>query len=158
MGIVNSGSCVQGTNFVNSIHMNQFTENDLAGKWCRYCACETEEVTGKEVYPDKPHLHEKLFFRCIKDHDHYVGRYEGSGRSLGIIADAHLRKLKMEGHANFDPLWKGDSSVFKTRQEAYQWLSGLMELPKERTHFGMFNEEMCIKAIAFCRQCLNQRQ
>lgn len=132
--------------------MDQFTDSDIEGRWCRYCACETEEVTGKDVYPDLPHLHEKLFFRCIKNLDHYVGRYDRSGRSLGIIADAQLRKMKKEGHANFDPLWNSESKIFNSRREAYQWLSIKMDLPTERTHFGMFNEELCSKAIGFCRQ------
>ncbi|MFM7824317.1 MAG: zinc-finger-containing protein, partial [Bacteroidota bacterium] len=124
----------------------------LAGRWCWYCNCETEEVTGKEIYQHRSDLHAKLFFRCVNSQDHYVGRYHGSGKSYGIIADAELRKLKMEGHKHFDLLWSGPAKYFESRQAAYDWLSAQMNIPIERTHFGMFFPEMCIRATEICKR------
>ena len=124
----------------------------FSGKWCWYCDCETEQVTGVEVYPHRPDLHGRLFFRCVSSHDHYVGRYHGSGKSYGIIADADLRKLKMEGHKHFDQLWaEGPNKRFESRQAAYDWLSKQMNIPIERTHFGMFFPELCRQAIEICK-------
>jgi hypothetical protein len=51
----------------------------------------------------------------------------------------------MEAHAIFDPLW--NNKIFKSRDAAYTWLSSKMSLPKDETHFGMFDETQCDKAI-----------
>lgn len=157
----NSGSCVKEgslynhTSNVNSFHekypIDSREEKILNGLWCWYCDCETAEVTGLEVYPAYPELREKLFYRCVLNSDHYVGRFSHNGQSFGIVADEHLRKLKMKGHSLFDPLWKpGPNRLFRTRREAYLWLSKAMGIPPEHTHFGMFRPDLCLLAIEFC--------
>ena len=82
---------------------------------------------------------------------HYVGTYSDNITSLGRIANSELRKLKSKGHQVFDPLWK-QKIKFNSQKQAYEWLSEKMNLPQEFTHFGMFTNDECIKAINICEK------
>lgn len=121
----------------------------MSGQICPYCNCSTELVDDKAIYGPESN-YGRMFLRCIKNHDHYVGTYRSTGLSLGRLADNELRRWKMEGHKAFDGLWNGDVQYFKSRQSAYEWLSEEMNLPSELTHFGMFDIEQCKMAIQKC--------
>lgn len=124
----------------------------LAGKICPYCNCETRLVKGDAIYtqrandPRPPAYLSRNHYQCVNNPDHYVGTYTNSKKYFGRIADAELRIWKRRGHEIFEPLWK-DLKYFKSSQQAYRWLSNLMELPKKHTHFGMFTIEQCKQAI-----------
>jgi hypothetical protein len=118
-------------------------KNILTGKVCPYCQCDTKVVNDKAIFGPYSN-YDKKFIQCTMDSDHYVGTYR-RGLSLGRLADRSLRQKKMEAHAVFDPLW--ENMVFKSRDAAYVWLASKMNLPKEETHFGMFDEKQCEKAI-----------
>lgn len=70
-------------------------------------------------------------------------------------ADAKTRALRQECHAKFDPLWKtprgspfaGGGGRRDLRVAAYAWLSRELGIPKEKTHFGMFDAETCRRAL-----------
>lgn len=119
----------------------------LAGQVCPYCNCTTELVSDKEIYGPNSQYGGK-YYRCIKNHDHYVGCYSYSELALGRVADKTLRELKHQGHEVFDPLWKNKPKVFSSRQKAYYWLSEQMGIERYLTHFGMFDEEQCRMAIS----------
>jgi hypothetical protein len=121
----------------------QVKENVLSGKICPYCHCETNVVTDKDIFGPFSNFNKK-FIQCASNPDHYVGTYR-RGVSLGRLADKSLRQKKMAAHAAFDPLWK--DRLFNSRDAAYEWLSNKMKLPKEETHFGLFDEKQCEKAI-----------
>ena len=131
----------------------------FSAKICPYCNCETKLVTGEVIYPKmvntvpRPNYLDKKFYVCTKNPDHYVGTYNDNKTSLGRLADSELRKMKMNAHAAFDPLWKkGDKRIFPSRHKAYNWLSEKMNLPLEYTHFGMFTIEQCKEAIKYCNE------
>lgn len=65
--------------------------------------------------------------------------------STSTPADAETRQLRHRCHELFDPLWREGRM---TRRAAYAHLRGLMKLPKERCHIGMFDKEQCLKLIA----------
>ena len=90
----------------------------ITGQVCPYCHCETEYVNATDIYGPNTSV-SGMFYRCTKNHDHYVGTYNSDiNRALGRLADKELRKWKMKGHATFDPLWKSESRKFNTRPEA----------------------------------------
>ena len=132
----------------------------IKGEICPYCNCETKLVSGASVYPNKinetprPKYLDKMFYQCVNDSNHYVGTYSNNLTSLGRLADSELRKLKKKGHNTFDPLWK-EKKVFKSQKEAYLWLSEKMNLPLGFTHYGMFTNDHCNKAISLCNEILN---
>ena len=132
-------------------------EKIIKGEICPYCSCSTQLVDGELIYPHKlsenprPKYLDKKYYLCLENKDHYVGTYADNITSLGRLANASLRKLKNEGHNIFDPLWK-EKNIFNSQKQAYDWLSEKMELPLAYTHFGMFTEEQCQKAITFCKE------
>lgn len=73
---------------------------------CSYCNKPAELVTGKEIYPHRPDLYPKKFWRC-RPCTAYVGCHKpnagyGDGtRPLGRLANAELRAAKSAAHAAF---------------------------------------------------------
>lgn len=137
--------------------MEHLFEEIIKGYYCHYCNCTTELVSGEIIYPHKlkeeprPKYLDKMFYKCVQDANHYVGTYRDNVTSLGRVADNDLRRLKNKGHRTFDPLWK-EFKFFKSQQEAYDWLSQEMEIAPKYTHFGMFTNEQCEKAIFICEE------
>ena len=119
----------------------------ISGKLCPYCLCGTELVSDKEIYGPNS-TYGGRYYRCLNNHDHYVGCYNSSTKSLGRVADKTLRDLKHQGHEIFDPLWKNRPKIFPSRYKAYYWLSKQMGLERDLTHFGMFDEAQCRLAIS----------
>lgn len=135
-------------------------EKIIKGEICPYCGCPTLLVKGDVVYPHKlteiprPSYLDKKYYLCIENTDHYVGTYADNVTSLGRLANHSLRILKSNGHRIFDPLWK-EKIAFDSQAKAYDWLSDKMQLPLEYTHFGMFTEDQCEKAIQFCKEIVS---
>lgn len=88
--------------------------------WC--CGCERETlpklVTGQEIYPHRPDLFEKAFYRCPQCLNH-VGCHK-SGDPLGSIPNQEIRKLRQQIHAALDPIWKSGSM---SRSAVYRHIS-----------------------------------
>ena len=126
------------------------------GKHCHYCNCDTKLVDDKAIYGMNS-TYGGMYYRCINNNDHYVGTYSDNITSLGRVADKELRLLKMQGHKNFDPLWKAKFKYFSSRPEAYQWLANKMGIDISVTHFGMFTNEQCKQAVLYCQQLRNSK-
>ncbi len=90
---------------------------------CNYCGRTAELVDGSAIYPRRPALAHKRFYRCLPC-DAYVGCHDGTENPLGRLANAELRREKMRVHAAFDPLWKDYGR--RVRRRAYRWLAALM--------------------------------
>lgn len=123
-------------------------------KICDYCGKPAEACTGADIYPHRPDLASKKFFRCVPC-GAYVGRHADSGHALGRLANAELRAAKMRAHAAFDPLWKRGSPIWKfgrfhTRKVAYAWLASALGITKAECHIGMFDMDLCLKTEAVC--------
>jgi hypothetical protein len=65
---------------------------------------EAERVTGREIYPHRPGLAAKVFYRCPHC-GNYVGTHK-DGRPLGCIPTPELRAGRQAIHAIIDPLWR----------------------------------------------------
>jgi hypothetical protein len=74
---------------------------------CDYCDQPAELVLGDVIYPDKPALHFRYYWRC-KPCGAYVGTHKNSKdfEPYGRLAKSRLRYLKSRAHDAFDPLWK----------------------------------------------------
>lgn len=113
---------------------------------CPYCGEWAEKTTGYKVYPRRPDLHHLVIFACLPC-DAWVGTHKNSGKPLGRLANAELRRAKMAAHAAFDPLWKGGQM---SRKQAYKMLADKMGLKPEETHIGMFDVEQCNTVVILC--------
>ena len=120
--------------------------DDYRSLKCPYCNRDAELVTGAVIYPHRPDLAHKKIFRC-EPCDARVGCHAKSGEPLGRLANAELRKAKMETHEVFDKLWKkehwGIHCRSLTRGEAYRWLRLELNMTRDECHIGMFSVEKC---------------
>jgi hypothetical protein len=114
---------------------------------CPVCNQKPELVTGAAIYPHRPDLEDKHFWRCSEGHA-YVGCHYESTRPLGTLATAAMRKARRRAHAAFDPL----ARWFSSRQASYQWLAKKLDLAVEDCHIGHFDEATCSKVISICLQ------
>ena len=106
---------------------------------CNYCQKPAERVTGYEIYPHRPDLYRKTFWRCVPCKA-YVGCHKNSDTPLGRLANAELRKAKLEAHTVFDPLWRRGTM---SRRHAYALLAQKMGIPANQAHIGMFDVPQC---------------
>lgn len=104
--------------------------------FCPYCQREALFLTSEEFYGRDYGSNVYLCRPC----DAYVGTHKNSRTPLGTMAKPQLRKLRMQAHSLFDPLWKSRNM---SRNDAYKWLQKNMNLSSEEAHIGMFNEEQC---------------
>ncbi len=123
---------------------------------CPYCQRRSDLTKGVEVYPQRPDLAEKLFWRC-EPCDAHVGVHEGTVMPLGPLAGKELRSWKRQAHKVFDPLWKGkmwrdDISESKARNAGYEWLAVRLEIESEDCHIGQFDIDTCKRAFEICKQ------
>jgi hypothetical protein len=110
---------------------------------CQYCNKPAEFVSGDVIYPHRPDLFEKRFYRCVPCAA-YVGTRGNSVIPLGILANAELRAAKSAAHAVFDPLWKSGELP---RKQAYFELAQKLGIDMKKCHIGMFDVAMCKKVI-----------
>lgn len=126
---------------------------------CPYCSNEAKLVTGNIIFPHKPALESKYFWRC-KPCDAHVGchapnpKHGNDGKiPLGKLANKELRQAKNLAHAYFDKIWqKGHSS----REMAYHWLAAKMHISREECHIGRFDVDQCVEAIQLSREFMKE--
>ncbi|MBN8200511.1 zinc-finger-containing protein [Bacillus sp. NTK034] len=103
---------------------------------CPYCGNEAKFLTTKEFYGKD---YGTNVYSC-KPCNAYVGTHGRSKTPLGTMANPKLRSLRKCAHSLFDPLWKSKKKQM-SRTSAYVWMQKAMNLPAEKAHIGMFNEE-----------------
>ena len=125
---------------------------------CPYCRKNAVFVDSAEVYHGKSH---GKIWLC-RDCQAWVGVHNGTDRPLGRLANAALRKLKMQVHAAFDPIWKtgldkrlplpNGVERLGERSRAYLWLAFELGIAPAQCHIGMFNDAQCLKVIEVCEK------
>lgn len=114
---------------------------------CDYCGKDAPLITGRQVYPHRPDLYGKKFYRCVPC-DALVGCHPGTESALGRLANPELRKAKMAAHAAFDPLWKSGKHK---RGQMYGWLANQLGIEKKDCHIGMFDVDLCMRVVTVCQ-------
>lgn len=116
---------------------------------CPYCGDEARAVTGGELYPHRLDLYGLKFYQCAPC-DAYVGTHKTSGAPLGTLANRELRAARNAAHKVFDPLWRNNPKLSRTK--AYLWLARAMDMPVEKTHIALFDVEQCRRVVQLCAQ------
>lgn len=112
---------------------------------CPYCTGFSERVDGTAIYPHRPDLAHKVFYRCAPC-DAYVGCHPNSTVPLGTLANAELRRWRARLHAVFDPVWQ-NAGFPGGRRLAYRRLARLMNLAPDDCHIALFDKDQCREAI-----------
>lgn len=114
---------------------------------CPYCERDAELATGAVIYPRRPDLDHKLFWRC-QPCDAYIGCHPGTSTPMGRMANADLRQAKQNAHAWFDRIWM---SREMSRKKAYRWLADELGIEAKNAHIGMFDLDRCRLAVQACQ-------
>lgn len=133
---------------------------------CPTCKTVARLTVGAEVYTRKPHLAEKVVWKCDVCPDTFVGCHDGTTVALGTPADRAAREARHSLHRwKLDPLWeeavacpayrraprnKGAQAGIKrvARQRVYAYLADRMGLTVAETHTGLFTSDQCRIASA----------
>ena len=106
-------------------------------------------VTGANIYPHRPDLAGKSFWRC-PDCGAYVGCHPGSKTPLGSPADAVTRAARSAAHASFDPLWREKKN--QSRRDTYKWLAKALNINPDDCHIGMMDVATARRVVEVCRE------
>lgn len=120
---------------------------------CRYCGNPVVLTSNKEIY-GREFGNGKIYL--CRNCGAFVGTHPGTDIPLGTLANEELREYRKEAHFWFDRIWKRPTRI-TTRYKAYGWLALKMELPREKTHIGMFEKEQCIKVVELVKQRFKER-
>ena len=120
---------------------------------CDYCEKPAELVDSIEIYKDVSY---GMVWWC-RGCGAYVGTHANSPKHkpLGRLANKELRVWKQAAHVAFDPIWQnkvkfGGCKATKARQDAYAWLAKQLNILYHDCHIGMFDLEMCKRAVYVC--------
>ena len=121
---------------------------------CQHCEREARLTTGAEIYPHRPDLSHKHFWKCdpcaafVGCHPHKNSERGGMGDgtvALGRPANNELRKLRTAAHEAFDPMFRGSASM--SRRDAYTWLAAQLGMPFAECHIGHFDAAQCRRVL-----------
>jgi hypothetical protein len=122
--------------------------------YCPYCGAEAILLPDTAVYSRS---YDGMVWVC-QPCKAWVGCHRGKNNiPLGRLANAELRKLKIEAHSLLDALWRAAMKIRGwsqkyARGKAYSWLAKSMDIPPSDCHIGMFDEATCLKAIEVLRK------
>lgn len=111
--------------------------------WCVQCQkdVEAELKTGDIIYPHRPDLANKNFYKCPHCKN-YVGCHPNTIKPLGCIPSEELKKARIRVHDKLDVLWKSGkykrSAIYKTLSE----------------HFGYRYHNGNTKTVAECLEAI----
>ncbi len=119
---------------------------------CPYCGSHTVLRSADGIYFDNK-KHEMLYVcknypRC----NSYIRVIPGTAIPLGTVANQELRALRNEAHKYLSLLYRDG---FMTKQDAYQWLAGKMNIPASAAHIGKMGEYSCKQVIEICQNELS---
>ena len=123
---------------------------------CPYCNKRAQLVSGSDVYPKRQDLKHQSFWACLP-----CGAWVGCHKEvtgnipLGTLANADLRKARIDAHAAFDPIWRDGH---KRRKRAYSWLSKQIKVNPDDCHIGSMNLEQCEQVVRVCIRYFNQQR
>lgn len=120
---------------------------------CGECGRDAQIVDGTVIYPHRPDLAAKRFYRC--ECGAYVGTHPGTCEPLGTPAHTRTRKARSDAHAHFDALYKEigrrKPEGGSPRKRGYRWLAERMGMTEAECHIGMMTASQAIRVVEICR-------
>jgi hypothetical protein len=110
---------------------------------CPYCREPAERVLGLAIYPHRPDLAGRVFFRC-RPCQAYVGTHRATGLPLGTLANLETRRARRDCHAVFDPMWK---LGYVSRGHAYRLLAERLGMTSAQCHISHWQADECRRAL-----------
>ena len=125
---------------------------------CPYCGSRALLRPASVVYGTKAADPAAPYYVCARFPacDAYVAAHRDTRLPMGTLANAELRRKRIQAHAALDRLWEGG---MMSKKQAYLWLQAKLGLPGEETHIGRFSTFRCEQVIQLCGSfsCANRR-
>lgn len=125
---------------------------------CPYCGSRALLRPASVVYGTKAADHAAPYYVCARFPvcDAYVAAHKRTRLPMGSLANAELRRKRIQAHAALDRLWEDG---LMSKKQAYLWLQAKLGLPGEETHIGRFSTFRCEQVIQLCRSffCTNKK-
>lgn len=115
---------------------------------CPYCGSRALLRPASVVYGEKAADPAAPYYVCARFPacDAYVAAHKKNCLPMGSLANAELRRKRIQAHAALDRLWKGGLMI---KKQAYFWLQAKLDLPGEETHIGRFSTFRC-EQVRWC--------
>lgn len=107
---------------------------------CPYCGSHAILRSADGIY--RKNNSQEMLYVC-KNYpacDAYVRVQKGTTIALGSLANRELRELRVEAHRQFDKLYK---QGYMSKQDAYNWLSGILGVPAHKAHIAQLSVLTC---------------
>ena len=124
---------------------------------CAECNRTPVQTTGRVIYPHRPDLWHKFFYRCSCGA--YVGCHPDTEDPLGRPAGPELRKARGQVHKVLDRIWMSAPKDYApggklspqqirsmARKRTYRYLGARMGLSEDDCHTAMFDLDQCRNA------------
>lgn len=111
---------------------------------CQYCG--RTAVLRKASYVHKDASDNEYLYVCsgYPNCDAYVGVHAGTRLPKGTLADANLRRKRIETHQVFDAIW---TNGILSKKDAYRWMRDTFCLSTAQAHIGHFSHYLCDRLI-----------
>lgn len=113
---------------------------------CPYCSHRVVIMHHRDIYSGRVYSDWPWMYVC----DHCgarVGMHPFTAIPLGTLADDKLRSERSRCKPAFEDIWKNG---LMQRTEAYRWLANQLGIPVEECHFGLFDADLCQRALTAC--------
>lgn len=124
---------------------------------CPYCKVPAICIPAGSMFGGAVRKKGDYIYRC--SHwpvcDAYVFAHRRDRRPMGTLANAGLRRKRIQAHEALDAMCR---SNHMDRWAAYLWLQCKLGLEAEQTHIGMFSEAQCDRVIALCLEASSQKE
>jgi len=122
---------------------------------CPYCGAPVRYRSADGIYQDNPNG--VMLYVCERypKCDAYVRTHAGTKVPVGNMADGELRALRKEVHDAFNQLYL---SKMMSRDDAYRWLSDMLQASQSQAHIGNLTEYYCRKVIEESKRLMNSRK
>ena len=120
---------------------------------CPYCGAPVVLRSADGIY--KNNERGMMLYVCSNypKCDAYVRVHAGTNIPVGTLANQELRSLRRTAHSYFDRLYK---TGIMSKQDAYLWLSDLLQSPLSEAHIGYLGEYYCKQVIEESRKVLDR--
>lgn len=119
---------------------------------CPHCGDHVSYVNNEKIY-GRPYGRWPFAYRCDSfTCDSYVGVHPNTEKALGTLANRPMREARKEHKPKFFALLEKKGWG---RNKGYKWLAEAMGLPRQKTHWGMFDVEQCELAGRLCVEAMN---
>lgn len=119
---------------------------------CGECGSMSVLVDGSVIYPHRPDLADKRFYRCACGAQ--VGCHPGTLEPLGAPAGEATRRARSRAHAHFDALYKEVGRRHpeggSPRKRGYRWLSEKLGIRVDECHIGMMDSATADRVVQIC--------